>query len=44
MVKLVDNGFIKIMKGAITTDFSDLTQADSRSEDVLLTLEKLLAQ
>jgi hypothetical protein len=27
------------MKGSITTDFSDLTQVDSRSADVLLTLD-----
>lgn len=39
MSKMVGSGFIKIMKGSITTDFSDLTQADSRSEDVLLTLD-----
>ena len=39
MNKIVDNGYIKIMKGSITTDFSDLTQVDSRSSDVLLTLD-----
>jgi hypothetical protein len=39
MNKIVDNGYIKIMKGSITTDFSDLTQVDSRSADVLLTLD-----
>ena len=47
MNNMVGNGFIKIMKGSITTDFSDLTQVDSRSSDVLLTLDpgiSLLAQ
>lgn len=39
MNKMVSNGVIKIMQGAITTDFSDLTAADSRSSDVLLTLD-----
>ena len=39
MNNMVGNGFIKIMKGSITTDFSDLTQVDSRSSDVLLTLD-----
>lgn len=36
---MVTNGVIKIMQGAITTDFSDLTAANSRSEDVLLSLD-----
>jgi hypothetical protein len=39
MNTMVDNGVIKIMQGAITTDFSDLTTANSRSGDVLLTLD-----
>ena len=39
MNTMVDNGVIKIMQGSITTDFSDLTTANSRSGDVLLTLD-----
>ena len=39
MDKMVGAGVIKIMQGPITTDFSDLTQADSRDGDVLLTLD-----
>ena len=39
MDKMVGEGVIKIMQGPITTDFSDLTQADSRDGDVLLTLD-----
>ena len=39
MDKMVAAGVIKIMQGPITTDFSDLTQANSRDGDVLLTLD-----
>lgn len=39
MYTMVDYGSIKIMQGDSTTDFSDLSQANSRDEDVLIFLE-----